>query len=261
MRLGTKTNTLCVLLIAVLGFSHQVQAQQLDDCRMIDRLPAELSEPGKYCLDRSHSTELEGNTAAISILNAHIELDLRGHTVSNQQAVTGICLDGYQQEPTIGVLVFEADNVRIHGGTIRCFGTGIEFSQSLCGSCNTANRVESMLLASNYLFGLYMQSDHSVVQHNMVTETGGHPDRDPRGMVVRGHSNSLRNNDVMFVRDSGGVGISVGGGYNNLIVENRVQQSATGFSLFGRELRYRDNLTAAVTNRYTGNGVDLGNNH
>lgn len=258
MRLIQKICFTPVLLIA--GFTIHQNAYAVDDCRIIDRLPAVIDEAGKYCLDRSHGTELEGNEAAIAIVSANVALDFRGHTITNQQGPTGICIDGYQEEPTVGVRVYEADNVRVHGGTVRCYSTGIEFTQSVCGDCNTANRVEHMLLESNYLFGIFMQGDHSVIQHNMVTETGGHRERDPRGIVALGHSNSIRNNDVMFVRDDG-VGINVANGYNNLIVENRVQQVTTGFYFYGNQIRYRDNLTAAVSTAYSGLGIDLGNNH
>lgn len=252
-------NTTHRILLAAL-LSALTPAALAFDCQILKAFPAEIDRPGKYCLDQSHDLALSGNEAAISIRASDVELDLRGHTLRNAAFVWGTCDPEYLGEATIGVSVFEARNVKVHNGALRCFDTGVQITQARCGNCNRANRVEAMRIHQSGFAGIFAEGDFGVFADNHITETGAREDRDGRGMFVAGNGNTLRNNDVQFVWGNG-AGIATGDSNNTLIVENRVQNAKYGFLLYlGTEVRYRDNLTAATQQAYAGTATDLGNN-
>ena len=230
------------------------------DCQILKAFPAEIDRPGKYCLDQSHDLALTGNDAAISIIANDVDLDLRGHTLRNPSFDSGACDAEYAAEPTIGINVFEARNVRIHNGALRCFGTGVQITQQRCGDCNRANRVEAMRIQQSAFAGIFAQGDFSVYADNHIVDSGSREDRDGRGIYTEGNGNTIRNNDIQLVWDNGAA-IATSRANNTLIVENRIQNAKFGLLLHqGSNVRYRDNLSAAVTVPYSGAGTDVGNN-
>jgi len=249
---------LTTLTAATLLFAAQYALAS--DCQVLTTLPAEIDTPGKYCLDRSHDLALGDSDAAITILASDVELDLRGHTLRNPVYKGGLCNAEYQSQFSIGISVFEARNVRVHNGALRCFYTGVQFSQHRCGDCNQGNQARDLRIHQSGFAGIFAVGDFGLYADNHITDTGHAEDRDGRGLYVSGDGNTIRNNDVQFVWDPG-IGIATGNGDLNLVVENRVQNARTGFSLFsGSEVRYRDNLTAAVQQAYAGTADDVGNN-
>jgi nitrous oxidase accessory protein NosD len=236
------------------------QAVAAFDCQILNAFPAQIDRPGKYCLDQSHELALGAGDAAILILANDVELDLRGHTLRNPAFEGGSCNAEWLGEPSIGVHVFEARNVLVHNGALRCFDTGVQLSQSRCGDCNQGNQVRNMRIHQSGFAGLFAEGDFGIYADNHIVDTGAREDRDGRGIYVSGDGNTIRNNDVQLVRNAG-AGIATGNGNNNLVVENRVQNARIGFYLFlGSEVRYRDNLTAATQQPYAGTATDLGNN-
>jgi hypothetical protein len=252
-------NTTHRILIAAL-LSALTPAALAFDCQILKAFPAEIDRPGKYCLDQSHDLALTGNDAAISILANDVELDLRGHSLRNPVFEGGTCNPEYVDEPTVGISVYESRNVKVHNGALRCFDTGVQITQELCGDCNQANRVESMRIQQSAFAGVFAQGDFSLYADNHIVDSGSRTDRDGRGIYAEGNGNTIRNNDIQFVRNDGAA-IATSRANNTLVVENRIQNAKFGLLLYqGRNVRYRDNLTASVTVPYSGAGTDLGNN-
>lgn len=244
--------------LAALLLMSTTQAALAGNCQILEQLPVEIDSSGTYCLDRDHDVDIRGGDFAIAVTASDVELDLQGHTVRNPIFRPGLCQAGNIADAGTGIRVFEARNVRIHGGALRCFATGIEIAQSRCGDCNVGNRIESMRIHESRFAGIHAESDFTIIADNQVTETGGQPRRVPLGIYLWGSGNTIRNNDVTQVFD--GVGIRTGG-FNSLVVGNRVQNTATGFLLHdGSGVRYRDNLTSFTVQPYGGTGDDLGNN-
>ena len=246
------------IAVGLLGLAQSAFAQ---DCQVLDQFPAEIDRPGKYCIDQSHDVELTGNAAAIAIRADDVDLDLAGHTLRQGAFRSGACNPEFIEEPTIGVLIFESRNVKVHGGALRCFNTGVQISQGLCGDCNSGNRVEGMRIHRSFFAGIHAEGRYSVYTDNHIVDTGLLKGRDGIGIYSSGDGNTVRNNDIQQVRGEQSQGIGTGNSNNSLIVENRVQNASIGFLLFnGRNVRFRDNLTAATSTPYSGFGTDLGNN-
>lgn len=249
----TNAAFLLVLLLA--------QAASAKDCDRIQRVPAVIEKPGAYCLARTLETDLSRG-AAIEIRASNVHLDLKGNTLGNR-VDRGACLNGNEDNPTVGIRAVGANNVTITGGTIHCFSAGIEiFAEDLnCLSCSFGHTIRDVNLKELFAAGVLVRASQSTIEHNHVFRIGGNRDREARGIIVNGSGNTVRGNDVQFLFGARNTGIAAAGGNANLVVENRVQQAETGFALFGGQaVRYRDNLTAEVGFGYFGNGQDLGNN-
>ncbi|MEX2500390.1 MAG: hypothetical protein WD397_16105 [Wenzhouxiangellaceae bacterium] len=231
------------------------------NCDKINRAPIEIDKPGNYCLSRNLETDLDRGPA-IRITASNVTLDLAGFTLGNRTA-DGACLNGNEDSPTAGIVARGANNVTIRGGTVQCFGSGIEISAEdpNCLECSFGHTVRDMDLSQLFQTGVLVRAWSSTIESNHVFRIGGSSRPEPRGIIANGSGNTVRNNDVMFVFGPRGTGVVVAAGNANLVVENRVQQANTGFALFGGSaVRYRDNLTAEVAFDYFGIGDDLGNN-
>lgn len=228
------------------------------DCQVLTSFPIEIDQRGSYCLDRDHEVDVSGSNYAIAISASDVELDLRGHTLHNPVFLSGLCRDDNIDSAGVGIRIFEARNVRVTNGALRCFGTGIEIRQSRCGDCNVGNQIVQMRIQESRFAGIFAQTDFSVFSDNHITETGGMRERTPMGIYVSGDGNTVKDNDIQGVWN--GTGIKVAGN-SGLVIENRIQNSAVCVSLHtGAGMRFRDNVTVMVSRPYDGTGDDLGNN-
>jgi len=231
------------------------------DCDRINRAPVEIDRPGNYCLARDLETDL-GRGPAILITASNVTLDLAGRTLGNRTS-DGACLNGNQDNQTVGIRAVGANNLTIIGGTIHCFAGGIAISaqDENCLECSFGHTVRDVNIKEMFEIGILVRASQSTIEGNHIFRIGGGSSRDPRGIVANGSGNTVRNNDVMNVFGPGGTGIVTAAGNANLVVENRVQQAEIGFALFGGSaVRFRDNITAEVAVGYFGRGEDLGNN-
>lgn len=243
--------------IVLLGAAQSTLAQ---NCQVLDQFPVEIDRPGRYCLDRSHDLELQGNEAAVAIRANDVDFDLAGHTLRQAVFEWGPCNPEFSGEPSIGVLVFESRNVKVHNGALRCFDTGVQLSQGQCRDCNVGNQVIGLRIQQSLFSGIFAEGRFSVFADNHIIDTGSREDRAGHGIHSNGDGNTIRNNDVQLVRGDG-TGISTANANNTLVVDNRIQNAKFGLLLYqGRNVRYRDNLTAATSIPFTGLGTDLGNN-
>lgn len=233
----------------------------LADCKPLTRFPATISAPGHYCLDAPATTRISSGEA-IFIDAGNVSFDLRGHSLTNAGDATGNCPNDLLDAPTVGIRITgNVTNVTVRGGTVACFGRGIE-GVSACDGCSVGHTVENMNVHSSGSYGIFLDAWNSTVRGNHVFRTGlARGVESATGIKVQGSGNSIIDNDVMFVVGKESVGIGTADGNAALIAGNRVQQAHYGFRLFGGSaVRFRDNLTAEVSRAYVGQGIDLGNN-
>ena len=250
--------TRIAIATGLLGLAHSALAQ---DCQFLDRFPTEIRESGRYCLDRTHLLNLPKNTSAISVSVPHVEIDLRGYTLANKNAdQSPYCNVPSIKPSTTGIRVVNTHNVRITGGSLYCFGTGVSIIESACIGCNQGHRIDRMRIQKSGAYGIFAQSGNSVFESNHITSTGNFEGESYFGIrITDGNGNTIRNNDVQGVFF--GTGIGLDNSSFSLVIENRVQNAETGFQIYAdKEVRYRDNVTTEVRTPYRNVGTDLGNN-
>lgn len=137
--------------------------------------PMIITEPGSYVVRRGFS--LQGAGTAVVIRADSVTLDLNGHTLA-----------GPGDKQGVGISVENATGVRIRGGVLAGFGTGVQ----VMGSTNV--EIEKLQIAGNDLGGtppnievgiLILDSRGVVVRDNLVTNTF-------LGVFVRGASGGNR---------------------------------------------------------------------
>jgi nitrous oxidase accessory protein NosD len=102
-----------VVAATALLLSHDVSAQDSPGtCRPVTG-PTVIARPGCYVLSRNFSLEESGT--AIAIAASNVSLDLAGRTVTGPGGKQGV-----------GVRIEGASAVRVFGGMLTRFGTGIE---------------------------------------------------------------------------------------------------------------------------------------
>lgn len=250
------------LQFALLLFATFFAQTVIAKCQVIDRVPATITKSGNYCLNQTLESQQDSGPAILVLAN-NVNLNLRGHSLSNRLASDGFCLNANADDPTIGIQVVAATNVRIRNGQLHCFRTGVRINGSdpNCNDCSYGNSVQNLTVNTSYAKGIFVRGSQTVIKNNHIVNTGGARETVPAGIHMIGSGNTVKNNDVMDVRGRNATGIITAVGFANLVVNNRVQQSEYGFRLFGgNAVRYRDNLTAGVDFAYFGQGQDLGNN-
>lgn len=172
------------LLAGLLGLglgAPATAAPSLDSCDgVISSLPATISTPGVWCLDRDLSTAVSSGVA-IDLQASYITLDCNGFKVGGLQAgpatnVTGIRVGG------------ELGTVR--NCSVRGFMTGIEIDAP-------SGTAEMNRLDSNTQTGILGDADWSVIRQNMVSNTGGRPGGAfAAGIASWGRAHSLVDNEI-----------------------------------------------------------------
>ena len=126
------------------------------DCTPVTSLPAVISAQGIYCLTGNLATS-QTSGYAIQINANNVTLDLNGWKVGGQAAGSG----------TGAVGIFStANNVTIKNGIVRGFFNGVFLT-------GRGAVVQDMLIDQNLYFGIRVQGEGSVVEHNQVVDTGG----------------------------------------------------------------------------------------
>jgi len=171
-------------------------------CDKISSVPAVISSPGVYCLDRP-LTFTVAIGAAITIASDDVTLDLAGFTLAGQTRVA---------THATGISAVNRHNITVRDGTVRGFEKGI----LLNGGSN--HLVERVRAVDNQILGISVIGDHSVARQNQVADTPGRPGSPPGALAVLGDGGRAVDNDVFgFVgREAGevtetGWGIGVAG--------------------------------------------------
>jgi parallel beta-helix repeat protein len=119
-----------------------------------------IRHPGVYSL---HGSQNVGDLAAIEIRASNVTLDLGGETISGLGGLQGV-----------GIVIRDASNVRVHGGSLRNLAIGVQ----VIGSTNVT--IEDLRIDGQDLGGappaveigvLLIDSKGVVVRNNVITET------------------------------------------------------------------------------------------
>lgn len=103
------------LAAAALLFAHDTAAQELSANVAARRIthPTVITRPGSYVVARNFSLDEPG--AAIVVAATGVSLDLGGHTITGPGGKQGV-----------GVRIAGVSGVRVFGGILNRFGTGVE---------------------------------------------------------------------------------------------------------------------------------------
>jgi hypothetical protein len=261
-------------------------AADADSCTAINSVPATISQPGIYCLNKDIATTMSSGIA-ITIEASDVTLDLHGYRLGDEGAGVGTT--------AIGILAFDFQNITIRNGTIKGFFEGVVLGKNV-GGVSRGHRIEKLRLESITSIPIGVVGSANVIRGNQILGAGGSTAESGLaasiGIAIFGNGNRVLDNEVFETVGRGtlaGVAIEVGG--NDAIIENnRVGNSAlpatggsfgitfdccfggalvvnnritrmTGGIFFGTSTgKYRDNLTSGVTTPYSG-GTNAGNNN
>ena len=261
-------------------------AADTDSCTAINSVPATISQPGVYCLNKDIATTMASGIA-ITIDSGDVTLDLHGYRLGDEGAGVGTT--------AIGILAFDFQNITIRNGTIKGFFEGIVLGKN-AGGVSRGHLVEKLRLESITSIPIDVVGSANVIRGNQILKTGGSTAESGLaasiGIAISGTGNRVLDNDVFETVGRGtlaGVAIEVNGNdaviENNrignaalpatggsfgitfdccfsgaLVVNNRITRM-TGGIFFGTSTgKYRDNLTSGVTTPYSG-GTNAGNNN
>ena len=182
----------------------------------------EITEPGAYIL--VSNVKMTANVTCILIKTSNVDIDLGGHTIEGTGSGDQAC--GIVIEKTTQPY---PDNVRIHNGTIRNFGSGGIF-------LGTKSHVHDVSALSNKMAGIY-------VDKNSLVENCRAIDNNAKGFfagIIAGANsiarNNIANNNSCALTESNinVYGILVGSGCNvtgNTANGNEAPNSSNGTAL------------------------------
>ena len=190
------------------------------DCTPVTSLPATIDSQGIYCLTGNLATS-QTSGYAITITANNVTLDLNGWKVGGQAAGTDTNAFG---------IFSTATNVTVKNGIVRGFSFGIRLM-------GRGAVVRDMLVDQNTRFGIYVEGQGAVVEHNQVVDTGGSTTSTVVGIIATGVGSTVSNNTVSGVTavgSNGEWGISVNGA-NSTVRDNVVSDEVkpTGAASYG----------------------------
>src|SRR5919106_2943676 len=252
------------VLLASLALSSALAAGPtgwgIGSCREVTACPANLVDPGVYCLSYKYIDFPLLSGALIKISADNVVLDLNGATLDGTPKRNGAF--------SWGIHSYGRSNITVRNGTLRGFNYGISLTAPL-GYVNTpvpsshSFLVENVRLIENRTAGMEVIGYDSVIRGNYVAHTGGSPD--PRvsghacGIIAAGDGLRIIDNDVTHTHvntaHSGGVTTAIflsASGYA-AVVNNRISDANFGiYSGVPNWGKYRDNIMINVTTPYTG---------
>lgn len=230
-------------------------------CRVLE-LPAVISEPGHYCLERDWDLDLFGGGFAIEIRSDHVVVDFQGHQVRN---LPGLVV-GEIGWATYGVFAWDRSHIVVRDGTIAGFRYGIAISQDTEGASTSRNHlVEGMRIHFCQRAGILLTAQTSVIRDNIIADITGVEHPEVTGiLVLRGGGNRVLGNEISRITGDKSAlrwGIRFEGGIRNLAVGNRLYATGSGI-LLDFQTPYQDNFVLEVPsgNPAFSGGTDAGGN-
>lgn len=151
-------------------------AESYDNCTgFIDSLPATISTQGTWCLRKDLATSMSyGN--AIDVAANNVTIDCNDFKVGGLAAGAGTT--------TYGIFSIKL-NLTVRNCNIRGFGIGVALMGDAGGHVVEDNRFDG-----NTSIALYVEGDGSVVQRNLVHDTGGSTAWPGWSVGIRAHGNA-----------------------------------------------------------------------
>jgi hypothetical protein len=151
--------TVIVSLTALLNPTSAHAAQSYDNCTgFITSLPATITTQGTWCLKADLTTAITSGQA-INVAANNVTIDC------NDFKLGGLAAGAATQ--TTGIYAYGFDNLTIRRCNIRGFYEG---TYTLNGS---GHLVEDNRFDSNTAYGVFVQSNRSIIRRNLVIATGG----------------------------------------------------------------------------------------
>ena len=146
-------------LLLACGLSGQaLAAESYDNCAgYIDALPVNINTQGVWCLRQDVATGI-GSGAAITIATNNVTIDCNHFKIGGLAAGAGT--------KATGILASSRTNAVIRHCNVRGFNIGAYLSGS-------GHVVEDNRFNNNYVTGVLVEGDGSVVRRNLVAVTGG----------------------------------------------------------------------------------------
>lgn len=140
--------------LLVLGLSLLSTAAMAAECVVVDRVPATLANPGRYCL----ADDLVAPKAGITITGDNISLDCGGYAI-----------DGSSHKPRStarGIYAASSDNVRVENCIVKGFAEGIRLG-------GFGNSIQGNTVIASLAKGIMLVGDAGVISGNRVYDIGG----------------------------------------------------------------------------------------
>jgi hypothetical protein len=199
----TKRST--VALAAVVSAIAMPALAETTICTQISTIPYTITAPGVYCLDADFTLAMNSG-AAITISASNVTLDMNRHVTA-----------------AYGVTANQQKNIVVKNGSVQGFSIGVAIFDTAPYTISQGNVIEGIAAASNTFVGLMIEGQSSIVERNLVTETGG--PNGSTGIYVAGPDNVVRDNDVsasgtLVIPASNGIGADATHGL--VVDDNRV---------------------------------------
>lgn len=224
-------------------------------------LPAVISEPGHYCLERDWDLDLFGGGSAIDIRSDHVTVDFQGHQVRN---LPGLVI-GEMGWTTYGVYAWERAHIVVRNGALAGFRYGILIGQSVKPTPSRNHLIEQMRIYLCQRAGIHLGAHASVIRNNIIEQITGIEHSEVTGiLVLNGGGNRVLDNDISAIRGSSTAirwGIRFEGGNRNLAAGNRLYSTWRGI-LMDFQTSYRDNFVLELPSGHPAfsGGTDAGGN-
>jgi hypothetical protein len=150
---------LLVLSLLVLGIPA-AHAETLT-CTDVPTLPATLSAPGHYCLNKNFSQVF--TSAAINIAASNVVLDCNDHAVT-QTGLSGVS----------GVYASNRSQLIVRNCRLNGFGRGVSLFESAAGQ-SQGNQILDNAVRGAQLAGIQVAGSNNVIAGNQVTGNTGSP--------------------------------------------------------------------------------------
>ena len=228
MQIIGRTATAAALLLAGLGTGTASANQEVlaeNTCRVIDALPHEITEPGRYCL-RTHLITPSSDGAAITISASDVSLDLRGFSITSTVRDT--------RKRVVGILARDQKNITIQRGKIEGFRYGVLITDS--AAVSAGHQISRLLVSESTAAGISVTGASSTIEDNTVSRTGGGGSY-AAGISYSGSLGRIRRNWVLhtFSTARGGyaAGIDLLQGPTQSVQHNHIFRVAGPSSSFG----------------------------
>lgn len=227
-------------------------------CHVLE-LPAVISEPGHYCLEKDWDLDLTGGGSAIEIRSGYVVVDFQGHQVRNLPGLKG------DSSATFGVFAWDRSQIVVRNGMLAGFRDGISLGQNVDGPTRSRDHlIEGMRIYRCHRTGIHLVALLSVVRDNIIGDITGLEQKEAAGILIFGGGNRIFENVISVITGSSEGnrwGIRLEGGNRNLVVGNRLHATWNGIR-FDYNSVYRDNfvLELPVGNTAFSGGTDAGGN-
>ena len=180
--------------LALLAWATRPAHAETSVCTALDTLPATISAPGTYCLQKDFVAGY--NTSdTLRIASDDVVLDCNNHRVTNTNAAN----------TTTGIYVSsDRNNVTVRNCQLDGFILGI-FVQGVNDGASTGNVVEDNLVLRSRQTGIWVIGSHNRVERNRISGNTGNVNGVARGISVsssysEGVGNVVRDNVITDFR-------------------------------------------------------------